>query len=295
MSFMYGAEDHLDCLAYPATTVSLPADQFPGEQMCIGYRYTVHWAGIPYWISDEGYVLTTQRGKQYISLKPDAITELQGEGSLPAAMPPYAIPIGWRMGQIASYGLIAALIAAAAWRARGKRQLRKARGTAAITTTGPVLEKRGDREIAEAMRAHLEAGEHITHQALAWDRKPDSVGNSLRGQRHLVALTDRRLLLSTSKIGLFGGFRGKPHLRPIPRDHIVSVLPGDEDLTLHVRDTDVSTWSLRLIVPLAPGGFSRANQRAFLLDLPRLLAVAADSETTPVQRASTQSRTVSSR
>jgi hypothetical protein len=261
---VYGDQDFLSCLTYPASQNGLPTDQFPGQHICLGFRYTVHWAGIPYSVTDEGYVLTTEHGKEYISITPKELADLQAMGTFVGKPPAYDIPIGWRLGVWGGYALVALLVGVAIWRALQRRSLRHARGKAEITRSGPVVKTSGDRKIAAAMREHLDGGEQITHQAIAYDRKPDTI----RALMHLTALTDKRLLMVTTRLGLLGLFRGTPQLRAIERAEIGRIDAGDEDLVLVLTTGE----RLRLHVPLGAAGYSSANQRAFLLDLPRLLA-----------------------
>src|SRR5262249_14739621 len=136
---------------------------------------------------------------------------------------------------------------------------------------GTILERRldrpGDRDIADAFAPHLEPGEVITFQGYATDRVPDSIGNSLRGQAHWVALTDRRLLLLTNRIGLFGMFRGRQRFRAIERAVIKSITADHERLFV---ETGLDAFAL--VVPFRAARCSSDNQRSLLTALPQIAA-----------------------
>lgn len=258
---VYGTQDHLECLSYPA----LPPDVAPFAHTCLGYRYSVDWAGVPYGLTDHGYVFTTNQGKQYVSLSEQEIETFQSAGILPKPLPPYEIPLGWRIGAYSAHALVTIIVLFAAFKLWQRRRLKRDLGSTEITTSGPTYARKGDRAISEAIREHLDPGELVSHQALAYDRKPDSIGSSIRGNRHFAALTNKRLILVSSKIGMFGWFQGKPWLTTIERPQIARVDADGEQLVVHRRDGTNEP----LLVPLNVMSYS--NQRAFLLDLPRVL------------------------
>ena len=265
---MVGTEEHLTCITgLPRAGDAAPFDQFPGEIVCLGFKFSVSWAGLPYHVTDDGYVLTSTRGKEYIALDADDIAHYQATHQLSDPLPTYEVPSGWYAAQFGTWALGAVILGAMVWRLIQKRRLARARETAEITTGGPVVERSGDREIADEIRFHLDANEVISHQAYACDREPDSVTASLSGHAHLAVLTDRRLILMTTRIGLFGMFRGKRRVSAFDRASITRIEADGETLFVYPHDKP----PLMLFVPLTNSRFSSANQRAFLLDLPRLL------------------------
>lgn len=262
--FLTGSQDHFECLM-PLHQPD-PAFQHLGAPPCLAYKFTVSWMALPYSASDGGYVITAPGAKDYFALTSTQISDLQAAGEIGSPLPAYEIPIGWRMSVYSPWLLFALIAGIAAWKHSHRRRL--ARDRERGTTSGPlVIDRPGDRAIADALAPHLEPGEVITHQAYATDRVPDSISASLRGLAHWVALTDRRLLLMTNRIGLFGRFRGRRKLVAIPRSAITSVVAEDEKLMV---ETTFGTF--RLIVPFRAARCSPDNQRALLTDLPLIAA-----------------------
>jgi hypothetical protein len=262
-----GAEEHLTCLA--AVKGASPAPSL-GLHVCLGYKFTVEWAGVPLSVTDDGYVLTNEGGERYIALTPDGLAELQAAGTIATPPPAYELPLGWRMARFSPYalGLFIALIVG--WKQWQLRRLRRELGAKVDeSTTGPVLARAGDRRIAAALAPLVPAGEQVTHQAQAYDRSPDTVGSTLSGHKHQVGLTASRLIIVTSRIGLFGLGGGAPTVCVIERSAIVEIAGDGEELI--IREADGS--ARRLVVPLTSVlDVSSVNQRRFLADLPRIVA-----------------------
>jgi len=269
---MYGSEDHLECLSIPPNLREAYGPQhFNGAVPCLGHKFTVKWAGLPYWVSDDGYVVTTASGKTYIALDAPLIAELQASNYLPATLPGYEVPIGWRLGGLSLWAILAIFMIFGAVKLLRTRRVRAARRGAA--TSELVIARAGDREIQKLFAPILAPDERITHQALAYDRKPDSVGASLSGKAHLIALTNHRLFISTTNIGLFGFGKGERVTTVTDRDGVSVVAAGDDQLYVERHNAP----ALTLVVPLTNRRYTASNQIAFLADLPRLNVLESDA------------------
>jgi len=265
-TIQWGTEEHLECIAYtPGLREELGPGVLEGQQPCLGFKFSVSWLGLPYWVSDDGYVLATEGGKQYIQLDPAMIQELQASSRLPTPLPAYQLPLEWRIGGFSLWIVIGLAAIASAVSVARRRRLARALQPRAITTSGPVIARAGDRAIREALRSTLEPGETITHQGLARERVSPR-------KEHMVALTDRRLLVRTTRIGLFGLGKGKPSITATARDQITGIYA--DGVTLYVERRDLPT--LTLPVSLFDRRFTHANQLALLADLPRLIARSPD-------------------
>jgi hypothetical protein len=261
-----GTEEHLTCLV-PLKGGS-PVPEL-GPAACLGYKFTVEWAAVPYAVTDDGYVLTTAGGKRYLALTSAGLAELQAAGTIATPAPAYEVPLGWRLARFSPYALGLLIAVIVGWKQWQLRQLRRDQAsTLDDAGTGPDLSRAGDRRIAAALAPLVPAGEQVSHQAQAYDRPPDSM-STLSGHGHAVGLTASRLIIVTSRSGLFGLGRGTPTVRVIERSAIVEIVGEGE--VLSVREADGRTH--RLVVPLAAVlGISSANQRRFLADLPRIVA-----------------------
>lgn len=262
MVMRFGTKDHLQCIT--VVRVDPQNEFFPGKPVCLGHKFSVSWFGVPYRTADDGYVLMPGDGGRYIRLDRERIAELQDGNVLPTPLPAYTVPVEWRVAGYGLWAVIGVLVVAGAVGALWRRRLARAREVTPLATSGPVIAKPGDREIQARFAEMLEPGESVSHQALTYDRPTGEQGV----QRRLVALTDRRLLISTTGAGVFGLGRGAPRLLAIPRTEIVRVTGEDERITV---ERVGGGEPLVMIVASMPRGFTRANQRAFLFDLPRLL------------------------
>jgi hypothetical protein len=170
------------------------------------------------------------------------------------------------------YAVLALFIGIAIWRALQRRALRIARRTASDGAADRSLARSGDREIDRAMRAHLANGEKIAYQAIgygkvrSWALGAARTVAEIRKPRHLIAVTDCRLLVLTTRLGLFGAYRGTPIFQAVELEHIPRIDARNEVL----RFTFQEGPPLEIEVPFYVAGYSLANQRAFLIHVPRL-------------------------
>jgi hypothetical protein len=249
-----GSEEHLDCVQ-----LVNPQPQWKqlGNGACLGYKFTIEWAGVPYWSSDDGYVITNQQGKQYIPLSPQDIALYQAAHQLPTPLPAYSVPVGWRLAGLSLWLLLAAIIVVKAWRMLHRRRLARERADTPITRAGRVLVRSGDRKLDQALARTLEPGEVISHQAVATDRDPHgSRLGSMGVHTFWVGWTGRRLLVLGHSVRSFRGIR---------RTEITRIVTDHETLVVHCAGGNV-----QLVVPFRKLGFSKENQLAFLRDVPRI-------------------------
>src|SRR4051812_17624035 len=110
MSFSYGTEDHVECLAplhHPDATLGF------GAHPCLAYRFSVDTMGLPYAVHDNGYVLSAEGANQYIQLDAQKIEQLQTAGMIDARLPPYEIPTGWRLASYSGWLVLALILGVA--------------------------------------------------------------------------------------------------------------------------------------------------------------------------------------
>jgi hypothetical protein len=253
-----GSGEHLECIS------SLKGDG-PYHHGCLGFKFTVHWALVPYRIHDDGYVLTGWNSDEYTTLDAATIHELQAKGTLATPLPTYRIPIEWRVGRVVGFVFLSVLLIRIMQTIVRRRRLRAVRAATSPPTGVRLLAKRRDREIDDAIRPHLEDGETIEHQALAFDRAIRNIPDQVSSKTYLAALTDRRIVVATSKTGVFGMFKGERTVKSVRRDAITNVVSKDEVITIHAKGATV-----KLFVPLLRPGFSSENQQAFLVAVSHL-------------------------
>ena len=246
-----------------------------GGPLCLGYRYTVEWAGLPYWVADHGYIVTNAAGVSYYSVDAALLGQLKtSEGEL-VAVPSYALPLGWKASVAGSWGLVVVVLAVVMWRVFQRRKVIKLRTQEGLSTTGPVGAYIGDRKIVAAIAPLLEPSETVSHYALTYDENMSLRSSTTNAHKQITALTNQRLLMVISKVGILGLGSGKPKIVKLDRAAIAAVTSvPDEPDALHVHLQSGSSFGL--YVPLTLVGYSSSNQMALARDLPLLFpAVAA--------------------
>ena len=63
-----------------------------GEALFLGYKITFHWFGLPYKLTEDGYVLGVKGSQKYYSLDQPTMASLQAQGRLPSPLPVYEVP-----------------------------------------------------------------------------------------------------------------------------------------------------------------------------------------------------------
>jgi hypothetical protein len=231
-----GSDIHVECLR------PLP------DGGCLGHQFTLTWAILPCAVSDDGYVLVDR----------DGTAQRVDGASLGIELPAYSIPIGYRL---VSFSLWIAIALFGVWairqRLRRARMRRDRRERLPETNDTRVLDGAGDRAIDDAIRPHLDAGEIITHQAYVADAMR-------RGYSYFAAVTNQRIVLQPARAALLRKPRAAP-LQTIDRYAIESIHVVHERIVI-----DADGASVVLVVPWTRGGYSTANQRAFLRDVPIL-------------------------
>jgi hypothetical protein len=269
---MWGTDEHLECItALPHKLGVEPLEIGGQNNVCIGFKFSVSWAGIPYSTTDDGYVLTVRDSKQYIPLDKDGIAELQAEGLVTTPAPTYSIPAGWVYAQYSMHVLIGIIVLAVGFKFWLRRRLANRRTSGEIAS-GPVLRKKKDRALLAMLSPMLAVDETISHQAYAHseDMSDAGIGVAATNYAFFIALTNKRLIWIQQKAGVLGIGKGDQTTDEIDRATIGRI---DTDKNgLDVRRTDGAPL-LTIYVPLAGSGYSFENQSAFLADLPRMFGV----------------------
>ncbi|MFZ1105891.1 MAG: hypothetical protein WAN86_24035 [Hyphomicrobiaceae bacterium] len=94
-----------------------------GEALYLGYLFTHHSFVLPYYTTDDGYVLGVVGAKTYYPLEPDLLKKLQVQKLLPNPLPPYSISwIDYLFGYILWFTLVGVAIAMAYTYLKQRRQ-----------------------------------------------------------------------------------------------------------------------------------------------------------------------------
>jgi hypothetical protein len=255
---MFGTEEHLTCIQ------DVPLKGPDGEALCLAYKSSLHFFVAGIYLSDDGYVLRVVGQNAYLELPTgDELQALQAQQSLPDPLPPYSIPLAdYAFG----YSLWLILLAMAAFELlrRQRTRARHARDAQIPLTEGPpLIQTEGDRFIESQMKAILQDGERVQHQAYTTDAM-ETAGAALRAKAYFAALTERRLILIEARVGAFKPILENKGVHEVPRANITGVREDTYVLTITLNPGG----ALRLRVPSSERHFS--NQKAFLRDLPRL-------------------------
>jgi|GEM_PF-4982885 len=254
------------------------------EPLCLAYKTTKVFVGAGVWLTDDGYVLTARgtHGKSgYYPLTNAEITELQASGDLPSPLPAYSVGLGeWAIATslywVLAFTIVASFITGRLrkrWRRDRDAELRDRR----VSFGPPSLETKDDVFVAEQLRGLLRPGERIFHQAVALDRHPSETTVFQPARTLYAALTSERVLLARAKAGL-RALQPIEAVCSIERSTIAALALEDELLTLRLEDGTEHTL-------FVSGARKRgSNGRAFLLDVPRILAGEAEPPFAPPPR-----------
>ncbi len=264
-----GTQDHLECLLQLPTSATADFTPIAGGPLCLGYRYTVEWVGLPYWVADHGYIVTNAAGVSYYPVDAALLGRLKTSEGMPAMVPSYALPTKWKLLVAGSWGLVLLVVAVFVWQVLQRRKVTKQRAQGGLSTTGPVATYMGDRKLMTAIAPLLTPTETVSHRALTYDENMRGSASVATAHKQITALTNERLLMVISKVGLFGLGAGTPKVVEIDRADIthVAVVP-DEPGALQVQLRSGSCFGL--YVPLTLVGYSSSNQMALARDLPLL-------------------------
>ena len=271
---MWGTDEHLQCITAVAKKPGIEPIEIGGQKnVCIGYKFSVSWAGLPYRTTDDGYVLTVPVSRQYIALDKAGLAELQAEGVVSTPAPTYSIPTGYVLAQYSLWAVLALIVLVAGLRFWWRRRIMQRR-TSGVIATEPVLARTKDKSLHAMLSPMLAADEAISHQAYAYDADMSNAGMAMAATtfQYFVALTNKRLIWIKQKHGVLGIGRGDQTTGEIDRAIIERILPHEN--ALEIRRDDGPPM-LTLYVPMAGSGYSRENQSAFLADLPRIVGIVA--------------------
>ena len=255
-ALMFGWDDKIECIQ------SVGVKGQNDEPLCLAYKTSKLFVGAGVYLKDEGYVLGDPAQREIFYPWPEAaqVKTWQSAGLLPDPLPGYSIPA---IEYAFAYSLWLILAVMAGWavvqRALTKR--RHSRDALIPVSYGPPkVETEGDKFLAQTVGAMLQPGETIQHQAWAL-RSAEEVAHA-----YLAALTTQRLILISTKRKFSGVLLGNDGVEEIPRAMIAHVT----ELAYELNFTLTNGGQFPLVVPGSEKLFS--NQRAFIRDVPRLLA-----------------------
>ena len=253
---LFGKRETVTCLA------DLPFKGPAGEALCIAYKTTGYFVGGGVYLHDDGHVLGVKGDENvYFPLDAARTAELQHAGALSTPLPAYSIPgIEYFLG----YSLWLAIAVVAVWGVveAKRRAARQAEDAATPTSHGPpTIATKADRWLEAELAPMLSPGEVVEHQAYTLDHDPSQVG----GHAYWAALTTQRMIVIEARVGAFGPLLENRGVTSIDRRAVRGVRVDDRALVL---DVEAAPPRLLFVVDTKKA----SNQRAFLRDVPRLLA-----------------------
>jgi hypothetical protein len=225
--------------------------------------------------TDDGYVLAVDTGttiRRYFELNPPEIERLQAASLLPRPLPIYQVPWyeyawGYSLWILLPLAVISHRVSTILKARRMQERAAEAAATP-ISYGPPIIETKADRFIQQQVAPLLEAGERVQHQAYTHDRAPDgSAISAMQTTARFVALTNRRLFLIVARIGAFGLRLENLGTEVLDHSRITGLAVDDRVIHLTIDDGSVRTLWVEQTTKLS-------NQYRFLLDVPRILAVA---------------------
>lgn len=269
-TLMFGTDETITCIQH--LDVKGPKD----ESLCLAHKYSKLFLGAGVKLSDDGYVLGVEGAKggkvtNYFALDAAKLQELQSASLVPKPLPKYEIP--WPE-YVLGYSLWLVILVTAIWyKAAAILKARRLEARAAevagrpISYGPPAVETKEDRFIQEQVTPLLQPGEVVQHQAYTLDREPQGGMQDARATARFVALTDRRLFLFDARVGALGILCENKKAEAFLRARVARVIVDDRMIQLVLDDgSERSLWVHKTK--------KLSNQHAFLLDVPRLLAIA---------------------
>ena len=269
-TLLFGTDETITCIQH--LDVKGPKD----ESLCLAHKYSKLFIGAGIKLSDEGYVLGVEGGKgdkvtHYFELDAAKLKDLQSSSLLPNPLPKYEIP--W-FEYAFGYSLWLVILVTALWyKAAAMLKTRRLAARAAevagrpISYGPPVVETKEDRFIHAQVTPLLQPGEVVQHQAYTLDREPQGGMQDARATARFVALTDRRLFLFDARVGTLGIRLENQKAEAFLRTRVAKVVVDDRMIHLVLDDGSVRSLWVHTTKKLS-------NQHAFLLDVPRMLAIA---------------------
>ncbi len=97
-----------------------------GEALYLGYKTSTQNFLLPYWMTDDGYIVGVKGQDRFYRIEPDRLKELQDRGQLPSPLPPYEISgLDWFFGHLA-WAILGGLALWGGWSAYSSSRNRKA-------------------------------------------------------------------------------------------------------------------------------------------------------------------------
>ena len=256
MGLMFGWDDKIECIQSVGVTGQ------NNEALCLAYKTSKLFVGAGVYLKDEGYVLAepAQRGLYYPWPDVAQVKGWQSAGVLPDPLPGYSIPaVEYAVGY--SLWIVVAAVAIWAVTRRVLTRWRQARDAVVPISHGPPMEEtEGDKFIAQTVGAMLSPGERLQHQALA-------VRTGDQGPHvYFAALTSHRLILISSTRKFRGFVFENQAVKDFARAQITNVTENAYELIITLAGGD------RILITVPQGEKAFSNQRAFVRDVPRMLA-----------------------
>jgi hypothetical protein len=270
--FSIGHNEELTCL----TDVPLKGPN--DEALCLA-RKTSTWfvlAGV--YMKDDGYVLKVDGEAAYIQMPTgEELAGFQAAGMLPTPLTPYTVAtreylIGYSLWIIIAVLLVLNVLYAGARKLLLRLGfLKEDDANTPISFGPPELKTDADRFVHEQVRRLLAEGEQVQHQAYALDRDPNaSLMGAASANGFFAVLTNRKLFLVKTRVGAFGPLLENRGVEVLLRRQIAAE-PIENGMVIGVADGSTRTLVVQRTNKLS-------NQRAFLRDVPRLLAVSDEEE-----------------
>lgn len=92
-----------------------------GEPLYLGYRISFHWLGLPYAVSNDGYILGMKGKTSHIVIGQGRLAEWQAQGHLPSPLPSYRLGIADHLLGNLLWIVLAGVVGWAAYRITGQR------------------------------------------------------------------------------------------------------------------------------------------------------------------------------
>lgn len=256
MGLMVGWNDKIECIQ----SVGVLGQN--NEALCLAYKTSTLFVGLGVYLKDEGYVLRdpAQSTRYYPWPDQAQVEGWQSAGLLPDPLPAYSIPA---VEYAVAYSLWMIVGAVAIWAVvrRVLTRWRHARDAVLPISYGPPKEEtEGDKFIAQRVAAMMSPGERLQHQALAVRTSNESP------HVYFAALTSHRLILISSTRKFRGFVFENQGAKEFPRTQIANVTENSYELIITLVGGD------RLLLTVPPSEKAFSNQRAFVRDVPRMLA-----------------------
>lgn len=253
---MFGWDDKITCIQPVGVTGQ------DGEALCLAHKHSKLFVAAGVYVRDDGYVLGDPAHQDRFYPWPEAqqVKAWQSAGLLPDPLPSYSISAFDYAFGYSLWIIIAGMIAWALAKRALTRRRQERDALIPVTRGPPKVETEGDRFINQTVTAMLQPGERIEHQAFAL-RDPEEVSHA-----YFAALTSNRVILISSKRTFRGAVLENHGVQEFPRAQIANVTESSYELTFSLT----TGGQFLLVVPSGEKDFS--NQKAFVRDVPRLLA-----------------------